>query len=92
MFRLGQFMATPGAWDASKQLGRPPSSSSPATPRGTGRPDAFDKHPNDCAVVDGGRILAAYQTKLGVKLWIITEADRSQTTVLLPEEYWVEKD
>jgi hypothetical protein len=39
------------------------------------------------AFVQGGeRVFSSYETSLG-KLWIITEADRSATTVLLPEEY-----
>ena len=41
---------------------------------------------NDQAVQHGGRILSAYLT-VGGRFWIITEADRSATTVLLPEEY-----
>jgi hypothetical protein len=36
---------------------------------------------------DEGRLLSAYRTALGVRLWIITEADRPATTILLPEEY-----
>ena len=42
---------------------------------------------NDLSVREGFRILSAYTLTTGVKLWIITEADRSATTVLLPEEY-----
>jgi hypothetical protein len=45
-----------------------------------------DKQENDFSVKNGFRILSAYNTRLG-KLWIITEADRSATTFLLPEEY-----
>jgi hypothetical protein len=45
-----------------------------------------DRAANDRAVVEGGRILSAYDLAAG-KLWIITEYDRSATTVLLPEEY-----
>ena len=47
-----------------------------------------DKQLNDSAVVDGGRILSAYEIgENKVKICIITEADRSYTTILLPEEY-----
>ena len=47
-----------------------------------------NKQLNDSAVVDGGRILSAYEIgENKVKIWIITEADRSYTTILLPEEY-----
>lgn len=42
---------------------------------------------NNSATVDGCRILSAYDTKAGTRIWIITEADRSSTTILLPEEY-----
>jgi hypothetical protein len=42
---------------------------------------------NDEALAYGDRILSAYRTLRGMKLWIITEADRSLTTILLPEEY-----
>jgi hypothetical protein len=38
-------------------------------------------------VEDGGRIFSAYRTALGERIWIITEADRSVTTLLLPDEY-----
>ena len=42
---------------------------------------------NDLSVREGFRILSAYTLKTDVKIWIITEADRSVTTILLPEEY-----
>jgi hypothetical protein len=42
---------------------------------------------NDRALVDGSRILSAYTTERGIRIWIITEADRSSTTILLPDEY-----
>ncbi len=45
-----------------------------------------DKKINDEAVKDGERILSAYNIN-GVKIWIITEWDRSYTTILFPEEY-----
>jgi hypothetical protein len=48
--------------------------------------DAHDKACNDEAVLVGGRILASY-ILADEKIWIITEWDRSVTTVLLPEEY-----
>lgn len=46
-----------------------------------------DKLDNDASLLDGSRLLSSYKTKDGTKFWIITEADRSSTTVLLPEEY-----
>ncbi len=42
---------------------------------------------NELSLREGFRILSAYTLKTGVKIWIITEADRSITTILLPEEY-----
>ena len=42
---------------------------------------------NDEALKHGGRLLPAYRTSMGVKLWVLTEADRSATTILLPSEY-----
>ncbi|QET03799.1 hypothetical protein FOB72_11255 [Cupriavidus pauculus] len=45
-----------------------------------------DAKANDLAVISGARILSAYDIA-GVRVWIITEADRSVTTLLLPEEY-----
>lgn len=48
--------------------------------------DDFDKKQNQLAVEYGNRVLSAY-TVGDEKIWIITEADRSATTMLLPEEY-----
>ena len=45
-----------------------------------------DKAENNLSLRCGYRLLSAYETPLG-KLWVITEADRSATTFLLPEEY-----
>ena len=42
---------------------------------------------NDRALVKGTRILSAYVAANGTKFWLITEADRSVTTILLPEDY-----
>ena len=46
-----------------------------------------DWRSNDRAICSGMRILSSYHTRAGQKFWIITEADRSATTILLPEEY-----
>ena len=46
-----------------------------------------DRFANEQALRTGARLLSAYRTCEGVKFWVITEADRSVTTVLLPEEY-----
>jgi hypothetical protein len=45
-----------------------------------------DRWANDLAVKNGTRLLSSYTTRSGVKFWIITEADRSLTTITLPEE------
>ena len=42
---------------------------------------------NDTALRTGARILSAYHLGSGVKVWIITEADRSSTCILLPDDY-----
>ena len=52
-----------------------------------GELDDEDKRANDQALLDGTRLLSAYRDEHGVKFWIITEADRSATTVLMPEDY-----
>lgn len=49
--------------------------------------DDEDKASNDRAIQDDSRLLSAYHGRDGRKFWIITEADRSATTVLLPEDY-----
>jgi hypothetical protein len=46
-----------------------------------------DKRENEYALKNGTRIFSAYQLSTGVKVWVITEADRSVTTLLLPSEY-----
>jgi hypothetical protein len=46
-----------------------------------------DRAANDTALVQGTRIVSAYNAGNGIRFWIITEADRSVTTVLLPEDY-----
>ena len=46
-----------------------------------------DKEANLEALVTGDRLLSAYHDRNGVKFWIITEADRYCTTILLPEDY-----
>jgi hypothetical protein len=46
-----------------------------------------DRQANDAALRDGERLLSSYQVTPTLKLWIITEWDRSATTLLLPDEY-----
>ncbi len=52
-----------------------------------GELDEHDQRENELSVREGFRILSAYRTRRHARLWIITEADRSSTTILLPEEY-----
>ena len=42
---------------------------------------------NEQALKDGARIFSVYRTSKGVKGWVITEADRASTCILLPDEY-----
>ena len=46
-----------------------------------------DRQANDAALRDGDRLFSSYQVTPTLKLWIITEGDRSVTTLLLPDEY-----
>jgi hypothetical protein len=48
---------------------------------------AEDAQANEDALQTGARLLSAYTLSSGVKVWVITEADRSSTTIMLPEEY-----
>jgi hypothetical protein len=49
--------------------------------------DQSDVAENEYSMAHGFRLLSSYRTDAGEKLWIITEGDRSATTLLLPEEY-----
>lgn len=88
LFPLGRVVATPAALKALEDTG---DDSFPLLAQHVmgywGELDDEDWQANDRAVEEGTRILSAYRTSSGVKLWIITEADRSATTLLLPEEY-----
>lgn len=46
-----------------------------------------DQRANDLALENGSRLFSVYHTANGTKFWIITEADRASTCVLLPSEY-----
>lgn len=46
-----------------------------------------DAEENELSLKNGWRLLSSYRSREGVKFWIITEADRSATTILLPEDY-----
>jgi hypothetical protein len=85
-FRLGRIVATPNALsvlpsdDILVGIGRHQAGDWGELPE-------EDRTANDEALVHGTRLLSAYRSAKGVKFWIITEADRSVTTVLLPEDY-----
>lgn len=49
--------------------------------------DGEDKQLNEKALENGGSLLSSYKYEDGTKIWIITKADRSVTTILFPEEY-----
>ena len=49
--------------------------------------DPDDLQENDRSLEEGSRLLSVYHDRRGTKFWVITEADRSVTTVLLPEDY-----
>lgn len=86
LFDLGRVLATPGALEALSRetildaLHRHQSGD-------WGTLDPEDVAENNRSVRNGSRILSAYQYPDQPRFWIITEADRSATTVLLPEEY-----
>ena len=86
---LGQIVSTPGALQALVDADQAPAEFLARHEAGDwGEVGAEDWQENELSVRDGFRILSAYTLgKTGVKIWIITEADRSATTILLPEEY-----
>jgi len=87
-FPLGHIVATPGALRALEAAGQQPAKFLDRHVSGDwGELDEEDKRENEFSVRNGLRILSAYTTHAGEKIWIITEADRSATTLLLPEEY-----
>ena len=87
-FPLGQIVATPGALSALTEAGDSPTSFLRRHVVGDwGELDEDDRRENERSVSAGCRLLSAYTTSIGIRLWIITEADRSATTLLLPEEY-----
>jgi hypothetical protein len=88
LFKLGRVVMTPGAITALSASNESPWSFLARHLAGDwGDLDAEDKGLNDLAVKDGSRIISAYVTAKGARIWVITEADRSATTILLPDEY-----
>ena len=89
MFPLGHVVMTPGAAALGVDFG--PFLARHAKGDWGDEVDTFDKQQNDVAVKEGYRILSAYNVPVGggesERIWIISEADRSVTSILLPEEY-----
>ena len=84
---LGRVVATPGALEVVRDHGLDVVGLLHRHRAGDwGSVSDHDAQANDHAVAYGARVLSAYETA-GGRLWIITEADRSATTVLLPSEY-----
>ena len=87
-FELGLVVATPGALRALEAAGEQPKLYIERHVGGDfGEVDAEDKAANERAIHSGLRILSAYTLKTGERLWIISEADRSSTCLLLSHEY-----
>jgi hypothetical protein len=87
-FGLGQIVGTPGAVSAFERTGQNPLEFIARHWTGDwGDLEQEDKEENEFSVARGLRILSAYNLSDGTRVWVITEADRSATTVLLPEEY-----
>ena len=89
LFPMGQIVATPGALaaiiDDAQQL--PQEFLQRHSQGDWGEVCEEDSKENNFSVIQGFRILSAYTLNNGTKIWIITESDRSVTTILLPEEY-----
>lgn len=87
-FPLGNLVVTPGASILLERLRLP---SLPLFRRHSmgdwGEVDGHDKRANERDLKTGGRLLSAYRLSDGTPVWVITEADRSATTLLFPEEY-----
>ena len=86
LFRLGQIVATPNALNKLTQqdvltaLQRHQAGD-------WGDVCQDDRQANDRALNDGSRLFSVYHSEKQFKFWVITEADRSVTTVLMPEDY-----
>ena len=87
-FLVGKLVATPGALEALVEAGQTPMDFVSRHVQGDwGECCDEDREANENALRNGDRLFSVYQTAKGVKIWVITEADRSSTCVLLPEEY-----
>ncbi len=88
LFRAGVVVATPAALEALEEANEDPSVYLNRHLSGDwGDLEEFDKLQNESALENDCRILSAYHLKNGTHIWIITEADRSSTCLLLPSDY-----
>lgn len=88
LFRLGRCVATPGALEDLEESENTAEELLRRHQTGDwGDLGQEDKATNEDALKTGGRIFSAYILSTGVKIWLITEWDRSATTILLPSEY-----
>jgi hypothetical protein len=87
-FPLGRLLITPGAADAIAEAGQSPQEFINRHARlEKGQLGDEDYRENLFSVSRRLRIFSAFKTASGVRIWVITEADRSATTILLPSEY-----
>jgi hypothetical protein len=87
-FALGQTVITPGAEEALQFAGQTPSEFLRRHMSGDwGELSEDDVKENELSLKENFRLLSRYETAKGERFWIITEADRSATTILLPIEY-----
>jgi hypothetical protein len=87
-FSLGRTVATPGALEALDNNQQTEVSFLCRHQNGDwGDLDEHDRAANDRAITEQERILSGYRLPDGTRIWVITEADRSSTCILLPEEY-----
>ncbi len=87
-FSLGEIVATPGALEALQEAKETPLCYILRHVSGDwGELDAHDRRENERSLRLGFRLLSSYTLPTKERIWIITEADRSATTLLLPEEY-----
>ena len=88
LFPAGQIVATPGALALLEQANRSPFEFLSRHLRGDwGDLCQDDETENELSLKQGFRLLSSYRVSEAQTLWIITEADRSATTLLLPDEY-----
>jgi hypothetical protein len=87
-FELGAVVATPGALELLQRVGKQPLDYIIRHLQGDwGELDEHDRLVNESALQHGGRLLSSYIVAGDERIWIITEYDRSASTLLLPSEY-----